>query len=368
MAAADPADLNLRRWLAALIAGLTPSVSVIDGGCRKELLVCAREEGVIALAYEHLSDSPDAPVALRDTFATAARDAAVAALLREAECRRVLSALAVAQIPVLLMKGSALAWWLYPSAHLRECCDIDLLFASRAQAMAAVQVLAQQGYALHHQPDDLSYELVCRRQSGSMCFDLDIHWRLVNAPLFAEMFDFQMLDAAAIPLPRLAPVARGLGPVHAFLHACIHRAVNLSLGMADSLKWLFDLHLLGRRMTASEWSALQEQCGKHGLSGVCADGIVAAADLFGPAAPESVLRALQQAGSGEMLDATRLHDWKYMQGRNLAALPLLRLRARWLWQRLFPPVAYLQMLYGAERGVASLWMRRAQSAIRRLRP
>ena len=37
--------------------------------------------------------------------------------------------------------------------------------------------------------------------------------------------------------------AWGLGAAHALLHACVHRASNLSAGLGDRLKWLYDLHL-----------------------------------------------------------------------------------------------------------------------------
>ena len=361
-----------RRWLAAMIAGI-PTPPIVDSsgngnaGQADALLACAIEEGVVALVHQRLSEGPSVSTRLRDTFAAAARDSAVASLLRETECRRVLAVLQTGQIPVLLMKGSALAWWLYPAAYLRECCDIDLLFSSRAHAMEAVRLLAAHGYVLNHRPDDLSYELLCRREIGSMRFDLDMHWRLVNAPIFAEALCFEALHASSILLPRLAADARALGPVHAFMHACIHRAMNLTVGIGDGLKWLYDLHLLGQQLTTADWSALQQQCGEFGLSGICAAGIEAAADLFGTAVPPNVLRALQEASAHESLDIGRLHDWKYMQGRNLAALPSLSIRARWLWQRLFPPVGYLRELYGADRGVGSLWIQRIRHAIGRLR-
>jgi hypothetical protein len=279
----------------------------------------------------------------------------------------VLDVLQAAQIPVLLMKGSALAWWLYPAAYLRECCDIDLLFSSREQADKAVQSLADHGYALHYRPEDSTYELLCRREIGSMHVDLDMHWRLINAPLFSEVFGFEALQAASIPLPRLAADARGLGPVHAFMHACVHRAANVTVGIGDGLKWLYDLHLLGRYLSRSEWSELLQQCHELGLSGVCAAGIDAAEQAFGNAMPATEHKSLREASTHESLDAGRLQDWKYMQRRNLAALPTLRARARWLWQRMFPPLGYLRELYGADRSVASLWMERLRRAIARLR-
>ena len=356
-----------RDWLAAVLAGAVPSTLTDGAESADALIACAIEEGVVTLVHQRLTEDPCVSASLREVFAAAARELAVASLLREAECRRVLGVLLSAEIPVLLMKGSALAWWLYPAAYMRHCGDIDLLFPSRAKAQEAAGLMAAHGYVQQYSPDNMSYELLCRREVASMHVDLDMHWRLVNVPLFAEVFDFATLYAASIPLPRLAVNARGLAPVHAFIHACIHRAVNLYLGISDGLKWLYDLHLLGQQLTTSDWSALQQQCREHGLSGICAAGIEAAAQVFGTVVPGTVLQSLQEAGAHESLDTGRLHDWKYMQGRNLAALPSLRARARWLWQRLFPPVGYMQELYGADRGAASLLMQRVQRAIRRLR-
>lgn len=366
MAPHDPISIE-RHWLAATMAGITrPSIADGDGQA-DALLACAIEEGVVALVHRRLTDDPTIRPSLLSLFATGARGSAATSLLQEAECRRVLTVLQEAQIPVLLLKGSALAWWLYSDAYLRECADIDLLFSSRPQAEEAVRLLAAHGYTLNHKPGDLSYESMCRREVGSTHVDLDIHWRLVNSPLFADLLGFEALLTASIPLPRLARDARGLGLVHALLHACIHRAVNLQLGIPDRLKWLYDLHLLVRLSKPPDWSTLQLQCRELGLSGICIAGIETAASLFGHAAPEDGLLPLRDAATHELLDASRLHDWKYMQRRNLAALPSLQLRLRWLWQRLFPPIGYLRELYGADLGIISLWLQRALHAFRRFR-
>lgn len=362
-----------RDWLAALMVGGTKPLIAADSDDGvtaaqvEALLACADEEGVIALVHQRLSEDPEAFPALRDRFAAATREYVMEYMVREAECRKVLAALRDAQIPVLLMKGSALAWWLYPASFLRQCVDIDLLFASREQAHAAAALLAVHGYVQKYQPSAATYELLCRRDIGHLNVDLDMHWRLVNAPMFAELFSFEELHGASIPLPRLAANARGLGSVHAFLHGCIHRAANMPQGVGDRLKWLYDLHLLGHQFTGSDWSALQEQCRERGLGKLCVAGIEAAETAFGSIAPATVLQAIKEASARESLDVGRLSEWRYMQGQNLAALPSMRRRARWLWQRLFPPLGYLQELYGSDRGLASLWMQRVQRAIDRLR-
>lgn len=41
--------------------------------------------------------------------------------------------------------------------------------------------------------------------------------------------------AESIALPRLGVNARGLGSAHAFIHACMHRAATLAVGVNDRL-------------------------------------------------------------------------------------------------------------------------------------
>ena len=50
---------------------------------------------------------------------------------------------------MLLLKGAALAYTLYPEPHLRERCDTDLLLPSREDAERAGRVLQTLSYTLH---------------------------------------------------------------------------------------------------------------------------------------------------------------------------------------------------------------------------
>ncbi len=77
--------------------------------------------------------------------------------MRAAELREVLAALAGAGLPVLLLKGAALAYTLYPEPHLRERCDTDLLLPSRDEAERAWRVLQTLGY---QRPNAVSGDLI----------------------------------------------------------------------------------------------------------------------------------------------------------------------------------------------------------------
>ena len=54
----------------------------------------------------------------------------------------------------------------------------------------------------------------------------------------------------------LSSGARGLAPVHALLHACLHRANNLQFGDGNRLRWLYDLKLFVQRLDAEQWQQL----------------------------------------------------------------------------------------------------------------
>jgi hypothetical protein len=354
-----------RQWLADVLCGRTPDAASAAFADTADVVRAARSEGVLTLLADRLRERPAADP-LRDAVVQAARGSTVIAMLREAECRRLLALLDGAGIPVLLLKGSALAWWLYPSPHLRECSDVDLLFASREAVAQAAALLAANGYDRGYVQGEHAYELVCRRElSASFVLDVDLHWGLNNAPVFAGAFDFDTLQGSSIPLPALAPDARGLSPVHALAHACMHRAINLYTGIGDNLKWLYDLHLLAQRLSPAEWDALRATCERAGLGSVCAAGLQAAANVFGDAVPAQALMALRSARGG--VDGERVHDWRYMHRMNLRALPSLRARLNWLVRKSFPNLQLMREMYGRDKSVPALWAARARQLMRKAR-
>jgi len=354
-----------RQWLADVLCGRTPDAASAPFAGTADVVRAARSEGVLTLLADRLRVRPAADP-LREAAVQAARGTTVIAMLREAECRRLLGLLEGAGIPVLLLKGSALAWWLYPSPHLRECSDVDLLFASREAVAQAAALLAANGYDRGYVQGEHAYELVCRRElSPSFVLDVDLHWGLNNAPVFAGAFDFETLQASSIPLPALAPNARGLSPVHALAHACMHRAINLYTGIGDHLKWLHDLHLIAQRLSPAEWDELQATCARTGLGSVCAAGVQAAATVFGDAAPASALVGLRSAGEG--VDGERVHDWRYMHRMNLRALPSLGARIHWLVRKSFPNVQLMREMYGRDKSIPALWAARTRQLLRKAR-
>ena len=362
----------IRSWLAAVIRLECPASPAAGDANPAELLRVAQEEGVVALVHERLQWPELASLVLpglREAFAEAALEKAVQSLLRQAECRCILERLERAGLPVLLLKGSALAYWLYASPHLRDCSDIDFLFATREDTDHAAEILVENGYAVPAIAGDLvTYERTAYRAKDTATYlEADLHWGVGGAPVYGDRLRFEELHAESIPLPALAPNARGLGPVHAYVHAAIHRALQLWQGTGNRLKWLLDLHLLGGRFTEKDWEDLLSVCAERGLCGTCLDGLRGAADAFHTRVPEGVVELLEQGSRHEPLDLGRMGNWGYIQRMNLGALPTPGLKFRWLRQRLLPSAGFLRHQYGeagGKRGALGRYLRKGWRNLR----
>ena len=359
-----------RVWLASVISGGSQPGWPGEADLAPDaLLAAAQQEGVVVLVDWRLQQAQAASAGAQ-AFAIAARADAVTSMLLEAESRSLLAAMAEIGVDGLLLKGSALAHWAYSLPHLRACGDVDLLLTSRKAAEQLSARMSAAGYERAKTSGELvAYELLCTRAvTNDWRVEIDVHWRLTNSPLFADTFTFDELMAESIALPRLAPNARGLGPVHALLHACMHRALNLSIGVDDKLKWLYDMIVLIDVFTPADWQKMERIAIDKKLAGVVLSGLEMAAATFQRNLPKGVATTLRQAAASEPLDAQRLSDWHYMQRKTFEALPTRGLRLRWLWQRVFPSRDYLAYLYGNEhQSYAALMFERFRRARRRVR-
>ncbi len=362
----------IHEWLSKMLRGDTAKWVFPDDITHEYISDAANAEGVIALLHERINTSSPAsgvPLAFREHIAPLARKKSQQSLMREAECRRILSRLQQAEIEVLLLKGSALAYWAYPSAHLRDCSDIDLLFSSYEAAQKAIVLLQSMQYSLRDSAlagDLISFEQTCVRDSTMGAgLEIDLHWQLSSSPLFAYQFNFDELNSSAIALPKLGAYARGLSPVHAFFNACMHRVQNMADGSENVLKWLYDLHLLGSQFTPADWQVMSDIAIERKLSGICCDGLQATKHEFNTLVPEVIFNALTDAAKYEHMQVSNMHSWFYIQRMSFMAFPTMSLRMRWLKQRLLPDTAYLQARYG-EKNMGRLLLRRIKAGLRRL--
>ena len=307
------------------------------------------------------------------------RDDVAIELLRKHELVRVLNALAESGVNPLLLKGTALAYSLYPSPVLRPRADTDLLINSDDRAVTA-RVLTELGYV---KPNAVSGELVTY-QCGYVLRDrfcvehvLDVHWRVNNTQLFSRALGYEELAPRSIPIAALGDHARGLALADAMLLACMHRAHHLhapyriegipSSG-GDRLIWLYDIHLLVGALSHQGLVEFARLAGQKGMRAVCGDGLLKARECFGTRIPEEVLHSLSRTGPKEPSEAQLQAGKARRLLTELRSLPRWRDRVTLLGEHLFPPPAYmlekyaltsrawLPMLY-LQRGIHGTWKR-----------
>ncbi len=335
------------------------------------VLGTAQREGVVALIEKQWASHPEnAPTSspLRMAFAEATRRQAACLLWIRAEAQRLLTELHAQGVQVLVLKGVALGDWLYPETYLRASNDLDVLVATAEDAQRASEILAGLGFAAGYVQGRHAYERLCESTSAtSPRLEVDLHWRLLNAPVFAQALMFRDLWQDSIPLPGLGSQAWGLCPVHALVHAAMNRVVNLYTGVGDLLKCLYDIHVLIAQLDAEDWTHVVELCSRAGLCGVVHSALEAARKELRTDVPSEILHALEQRACLEKLKPAMLSDWRYMQRQNLRALPW-QARPSWLWERLFPDPTYLQHSEGAEKSLARQRLSRIKRLWRRMKP
>lgn len=369
-----PGDDNLHAVLADWLVqreGCTPAEAVAHHGVNAVLAAC-EHEGVVSLVHARLSEmaaTDPVPPALLQALATRARLCAARSLLCVSEAGKIEQALDAAGIPAIWLKGIALGHWLYPRAHLRDIADIDLLLPDHATTLRAAQVLAPLGYVLpnpHIAGDLVVHELLAWSERAQL--ELDLHWDLSNGALFAGRLPWSHLQQGSVSLPVLGEGARGLSPPDAFLHACLHRAVNTLTGRGDRLRWLYDIHLLASGFDPEAWRQLLRSARQARLADACASALQASQRTFGTPVPATLMPAFEAAAAGEPIRTERLRNWSYFQRACWQRLPDLRSRLRWLRQLLFPDLAHLRVRYAEDgAGHARILLRRLRDGIARWR-
>lgn len=290
----------------------------------------------------------------------AARDVVV-----ERELPRVLEALAGASIPALLLKGTPLSFARYPAPGLRPRADTDLLLR-RSDLPAAERALAD----LEYRPANaVEGDYVSHQRSYAGPLVLDIHWKVLNPVMLADVLEWDELSARAEAVPALGPHARTACPAHALLLACVHRVAHHAHDHTDRLIWLYDIHVLVQGMDPPAFEEFAKLAAGRRVRTLCLAGIEAAHEWFSTNLFADISRRiLQVPGAASEPSARylaaglrRFDLWK-LDLRSLDARGRLRL----LREHLFPPAGYMLQKYNTSyrfllpafylhRAVTGLW-------------
>jgi hypothetical protein len=272
---------------------------------------------------------------LGDAFERAEHEALTVDCVRQAELASVLRELDAAGVRAIVFKGAALAHTHYPAPHVRVRADSDLLVAGE-DVHGLEKVLGRLGYA---RPVETSGTLVSYQRHYQMTdrfgvtHALDVHWKISNLQALADRLTHAELWNSRVPVVQLGQAAATVDPPRALALALIHRAGHHP--GSRNLLWLYDLHLLERRLTAEERQQFQAVVSARGLTSIANEGLSMAS----------------RTSSAD--DRVTARPWTPAEvlGMDLHALPDWRSRGRLLREHLLPPSSYMRAKYGVRSNV-----------------
>ena len=352
--------------LCAVLRG-TPGIGrALDEAAQTAFLAAAtrhRVKGLLAWQLHRIGELRSWPASIREPLSSAARAEAALEVNRRLELCRLVAAFGLADLPLLLFKGAALAYSVYPEPWLRPREDTDLLI-DVADAARARAVLSGAGY---HPLPMQSGELVSHQRqyvrvdASGRRFACDLHWKIANPVAFADLRTPADLFRDSVPVALDASVvARVPERVDAVLLACWHRVSHHQ--DCEDLLWLYDLHLLADGLSVQDAARLVGVAQQTGTMGAVARGMSLAAERFGTRVPPALRAA---PGEEDRMAPTAVYlrrDARKVDllAADLRALPDWRSRLRLVREHLFPPADYMFAVSGRSHPalLPALYLRR----------
>jgi hypothetical protein len=355
--------------LAAFLAGRSaswPDLNITPD----ELIALCEGEQLVPLVYQRLAESSCAdgwPSSLRDALSDSARRSAGEELLRGAETRAVIDALARSGIQPILIKGTPLAYGWYSTPASRPRDDTDVLIPS-TQVASARDVFASLGYMTTVHCSDLFSQFEVQKTDGfGMTHAFDVHWRISTQPVFAELLTHEELLPETVPVPALGASAIAPRAIDALLLACVHPVMHHR--SSERVLWIYDIHLLASALSAPEFDAFARLAQRKKVAAICVHGLRLAQVMFGTSVPVSVTAALSRAESREPSAEYLASDrrWHHELIASVRALPSLGERIHLLRGVLFPSPGYMLGAYGLRDKPLGPWILPALYVHRNLR-
>lgn len=311
---------------------------------RDSLLEAAEHHGVAGLLLHRLATSSEPALASWDHLRRLAARQSAAAALRDGEALAVLRRAAGAGLPLVVIKGLALAYTVYPHPWIRERSDTDLL-VREDDLPRFDRLFGELGYTLlphvrgaltlpqcHYYKDD----------AHGFRHAWDLHWRLTSSQALRDTLDERAVRARAEEIASLAG-ARVPSRADALLLACVHR---LAHHFDDRrLIWLWDIRLLLEQMNEVDINLFVQMAARPASAAACARSLQVAQELTGATLPNALVAVVDTPADGgaAFLWSQSRRPITYLVGELRAARP--RDRARLLRERVLPSLSSMRERY-----------------------
>lgn len=281
---------------------------------------------------------------------TAYLRADVANWLKYQELSRLLEIFAREQIPVVLLKGCALAATLYPERALREMGDLDLLI-HKTQLEPVATLLVAQSYTLVRDIMDGFQEEFAGEQQFSRADKyrsaVDLHWHILNLATQRRQVPVDWFWDRTQEVRIDGHSAYIFAPGAQLLHLAAHFALHHQL---NGLRWSFDLALLlARDGEYLDWDEILDAARAFGLAPAFRAAVSHVSDLWGV----SVAKEVQmQIAKVESKAGDRMAFWVASAPKPAARIVMdglsmsgLRKKLAYLFHMFFPSPRYMVTRY-----------------------
>ena len=294
------------------------------------------------------------PPRLADALSQSYRFNTLRNMLLLRELALILRRLDRARVPVIVLKGAALAETVYGNVSLRPMGDVDLLVQRRDQETACRAIL-ELGYSLGRvetHPGALAEhenEMVLYKASR-VGVSVDLHWSLFDSPYYQGGIAMDWFWETAQPASIGGVAARVLGPEALIIHLCGHLALHH--GAAGLLWWHDIAEVLAFHRDRIEWSELSSRTQQYGLLLAVRHILPRVVEEWQVPMPAEALEALVsgQPSAEERRVFAQLSAAERPAGRrfwtDLATMSGWRPRLRFARTNLFPSAAYMRQRYG----------------------
>lgn len=257
----------------------------------QSILQNVRQQQTLPLFYRNLKalGFSDIPPDIEAYFKTAFKMNAIRNVLLVQELRRVLTLFGDAGIPVIPLKGVALAERFYGDPSLRVCNDVDIL-VPRNFVMRSLRLLFSNGYAGELKNEALvnislrsTIEHALTRRDGKTDYAVELHWGVSFSSRLDDKAAEQIWRESASFVFFDVP-GRLLSPEWEFLFLALHAARH-----RWRLRWLADVHdaCTLRRL---DWRKVKEIAGSYGWENVVELSLSTSSYFFGTPIPAEVER------------------------------------------------------------------------------
>lgn len=279
-------------------------------------------------------------------------------------CGDVLRALRDADVPVIMLRGGALAATVYPDPAIRHCHDIALLVRNSDVGRARAALLRTGRTSVPWNPADGGPAAILRDETS---LPIELHTQLLDTPYYAFGRDAVINRCERVAVAGVETLV--LCPDDALLHVCAHASYSEARW---SMRWVTDVFYIVRQSRV-QWSRLLQSVSDARVDLPLSAALAYAHDQLDVAVPSEVLLALGQRASTAPAVARDIALRGVRAGDNAGLRVLFnRMPRGWsvrlaaLYWLLFPSHAYVRDVVGVTGrfGLARHYARRPLGYLR----